>query len=52
MQKLMDFKEMEQKYSSGEDAPELTISKWLRIYEFLDSAYPLSIFLKPCRRRS
>jgi len=44
MQKLMDFREMEQKYSSGEDALELTIAKWIRIYEFLESAFTLEHF--------
>ena len=44
MQKLMDFREMEQKYSSGEDALELTVVKWARIYEFLESAFTLEHF--------
>ena len=44
MQKLMDFREMEQKYSGGEDALELTVAKWKRIYEFLESAFTLDHF--------
>ncbi len=44
MQKLMDFREMEQKYSGGEDALVLTVVKWSRIYEFLESAFTLEHF--------
>ena len=44
MKKLMDFKEMEQKYNSGEDSLELTIEKWIRILDFLDSAFSLDHF--------
>ena len=44
MQKLMDFKEMEQKYNNGEDSLELTLEKWARIYEFLESAFSLEHF--------
>lgn len=44
MKKLMDFKEMEQKYDSGEDSLELTIEKWIRILEFLESAFSLDHF--------
>ena len=44
MKKLMDFKEMEQKYNSGEDSLELTIEKWIRILEFLESAFSLDHF--------
>ena len=44
MKKLMDFKEMEQKYNGGEDSLELTIEKWIRILEFLDSAFSLDHF--------
>ncbi len=44
MQKLMDFREMEKKYSSGVDALELTVVKWARIYEFLKTAFTLEHF--------
>ena len=44
MKKLMDFKEMEQKYNSGEDSLELTLEKWIRIYEFLGTAFSLEHF--------
>ena len=44
MKKLMDFKEMGQKYNGGEDSLELTIEKWIRILEFLDSAFSLDHF--------
>ncbi|MDX1778357.1 MAG: hypothetical protein R3339_05715 [Thermodesulfobacteriota bacterium] len=44
MKKLMDFKEMEQKYNSGEDSLELTIEKWIRILEFLETAFSLDHF--------
>ena len=44
MKKLMDFKEMEQKYNSGEDSLELTIEKWIRILEYLESAFSLDHF--------
>ena len=44
MKKLMDFKEMEQKYNSGEDSLELTLEKWARIYVFLESAFSLEHF--------
>jgi hypothetical protein len=44
MKKLMDFKEMEQKYNGGEDSLELTIEKWIRILEFLESAFSLDHF--------
>jgi hypothetical protein len=44
MNKLMDFKEMEQKYNSGEDSLELTIEKWIRILEFLATAFSLDHF--------
>ncbi len=44
MKKLMDFKEMEQKYHSGEDSLELTIEKWIRILEFLETAFSLDHF--------
>jgi hypothetical protein len=44
MKKLMDFQEMEKKYNSGQDSLELTIEKWTRIYEFLQSAFTLGHF--------
>ena len=44
MKKLMDFKEMEQKYHRGEDSLELTIEKWIRILEFLETAFSLDHF--------
>jgi hypothetical protein len=44
MKKLMDFKEMEHKYNSGEDSLELTIEKWIRILEFLESAFSVDHF--------
>jgi len=44
MKKLMDFQEMEKKYSNGEDSLELTIEKWTRIYDFLQSAFTLGHF--------
>ena len=44
MKKLMDFQEMENKYSNGEDSLELTLEKWTRIYEFLQSAFTLGHF--------
>jgi hypothetical protein len=44
MKKLMDFNEMEQKYSSGEDSLELTLEKWTRIYTYLESAFSLEHF--------
>ena len=44
MKKLMDFKEMELKYNGGEDSLELTLEKWIRIYDFLESAFSLDHF--------
>ena len=44
MKKLMRFREMEERYSNGEDSLELTVEKWSRIYEYLDSAYTLLHF--------
>ena len=44
MKKLMDFKEMEQKYHSGEDSLALTIENWVRILEFLETAFSLDHF--------
>jgi hypothetical protein len=44
MKKLMDFTEMERRYSAGEDSLELTVEKWNRIYEFLESAFDLAHF--------
>jgi hypothetical protein len=44
MKKLMDFKEMEKRYSGGEDSLELTVEKWTRIYEFLESAFSMGHF--------
>jgi hypothetical protein len=44
MRKLMDFKEMERRYTKGEDSLELTIEKWTCIYEFLESAFSFEHF--------
>ena len=44
MKKLMNFKEMELKYDSGEDSLELTLEKWIRIYDYLESAFSLDHF--------
>jgi hypothetical protein len=44
MKELMDFKEMEKRYSDGEDSLNLTVEKWTRIYGFLESAFSLGHF--------
>jgi hypothetical protein len=44
MKKLMDFNEMQLKYSGGEDSLELTLEKWTRIYAYLESAFTLDHF--------
>jgi len=44
MKKMMNFKEMENRYSNGEDSLDLTIEKWNRIYDFLHSAFSLGHF--------
>jgi len=44
MKRLMDFKEMEKRYSDGEDSLDLTIEKWVRIDEYLKSAFSLGHF--------
>ena len=44
MKKLMDLREMELKYNGGEDSLELTLEKWIRIYDFLESAFSLDHF--------
>lgn len=44
MKKLMDFNEMQLKYSSGEDSLELALEKWIRIYAYLESAFSLDHF--------
>jgi len=40
----MDFKEMQKRYSDGEDSLDLTIEKWVHIYEYLKSAFNLGHF--------
>ncbi|KPJ58273.1 MAG: hypothetical protein AMJ42_03575 [Deltaproteobacteria bacterium DG_8] len=40
----MDFKEMEKRYSDGEDSLDLTVEKWNRIYDYLESAFSLGHF--------
>ena len=44
MNKMMDIKEMEKRYIEGEDSLSLTIEKWTRIYQFLQSAFSLAHF--------
>ncbi len=44
MRKLMDLKEMERRYSKGEDALDLTIEKWVSIYDFIETAFSLEHF--------
>lgn len=44
MKKLMDLKEMGTRYSDGEDSLDLTIEKWTRIYDYLESAFSLGHF--------
>ena len=42
----MNFKEMEKRYSDGEDSLDLTIDKWDRIHEFLETAFSLEHFVE------
>ena len=46
MNRLMNLKEMEKRYSDGEDSLELTVDKWVRIYEFLETAFTLEHFIE------
>jgi len=52
MKKLMDLKEMEKRYSDGEDSLDLTVEKWNRIYEFLESAFSLEHFAEALQASS
>lgn len=46
MNKLMDLKEMEKRYSGGEDSLDLTVEKWSRIHDFLETAFNLEHFIE------
>ncbi|MEE9505147.1 MAG: hypothetical protein V3V90_08445 [Thermodesulfobacteriota bacterium] len=46
MNKLMDIKEMEKRYSGGEDSLDLTVEKWSRIHDFLETAFRLEHFME------